>query len=189
MTNYLWTELNFVATQNWERFVKIFASLKCFGSDLVVMWYSLFMTISNNNNNNNVFNINSKYSSFIYIAPHSQRQRRFLLTIYVALLPKGAWGSGGWVLNTTHYDCCQHRCMQERNQQQLNNNNYYNMCKIDISSNNNNKYYNINIIVTTKAIEIIILTTTMNVTRVVHFKLTCDTFAIFSSSWRFFLFL
>ena len=52
---------------------------------------------------------------FIYVAPHAWRQRRFLLTIYVALLPKGAPGSAGWVSNTTHYDCCHYRRMQERN--------------------------------------------------------------------------
>ena len=39
----------------------------------------------------------------------------FLLTIYLALLPKGACGGAGWVSNTTHYDCCHYRRMQERN--------------------------------------------------------------------------
>ena len=28
---------------------------------------------------------------------------------------KGACGSAGWVSNTTHYDCCHYRRMQERN--------------------------------------------------------------------------
>ena len=37
---------------------------------------------------------------FIYIAPYAWRQRRFLLTIYIALPPKGACGSAGWVSNT-----------------------------------------------------------------------------------------
>ena len=36
-------------------------------------------------------------------------------TIYIALLPKGACGSAGWVSNTTHYDCFHYRRMQERN--------------------------------------------------------------------------
>ena len=36
-------------------------------------------------------------------------------TIYIALLPKGACGSASWVSNTTHYDCCHYRSMQERN--------------------------------------------------------------------------
>ena len=39
-----------------------------------------------------------------------------MLTIYIALLPKGACGGAGWVSNTTHYDCCHYRRMQERNQ-------------------------------------------------------------------------
>ena len=39
----------------------------------------------------------------------------FLLTIYKALLPKGACGSAGWVSNTTHYDCCHYRRRQECN--------------------------------------------------------------------------
>ena len=38
-----------------------------------------------------------------------------LLTIYIALLPKGACGSADWVSNMTHYDCCHYRRMQERN--------------------------------------------------------------------------
>ena len=50
-----------------------------------------------------------------YIAPYAWRQRRFLLTIYMALLPNGSCGSAGWVSNTTHYDCCHYRHMQERN--------------------------------------------------------------------------
>ena len=52
---------------------------------------------------------------FIYIAPYAWRQRRFLLSIYIALLPKGACGSAGWVSNTTNYNCCHYRRMQERN--------------------------------------------------------------------------
>ena len=31
-----------------------------------------------------------------------------MLTIYIVLLPKGAFSSAGWVSNTTHYDCCQY---------------------------------------------------------------------------------
>ena len=41
--------------------------------------------------------------------------RCFLLTIYIALLPKGVCGSAGWVSNTTLYDCCHYRRTQERN--------------------------------------------------------------------------
>ena len=52
-------------------------------------------------------NVKCKCSSFIQC--HMQCQRRFLLTIYIALLPKGACGSAGWVSNTTHYNCCHYR--------------------------------------------------------------------------------
>ena len=38
-----------------------------------------------------------------------------LLTVYIALLPKGACGRAGWVSNTTHYDCCHYRRMREHN--------------------------------------------------------------------------
>ena len=52
---------------------------------------------------------------FIYVAPYAQRQRRFFKTIYIAFLPKGAYGSAGWVSNTAHYDCCHYCRTQERN--------------------------------------------------------------------------
>ena len=39
----------------------------------------------------------------------------FLLTTYIALLPKGACDSADWVSNTTHYGCCHFRRMQECN--------------------------------------------------------------------------
>ena len=45
---------------------------------------------------------------------HHEKRQRGLLTIYIALLPKGACGSAGWVSNTPHYDCCHYRRMQER---------------------------------------------------------------------------
>ena len=38
----------------------------------------------------------------IYItAPYAQHQKHFLLTIYIVLLPKDAYGSASWVLNDT----------------------------------------------------------------------------------------
>ena len=39
----------------------------------------------------------------------------FLLTIYIALLPKGACDSAGRISNTTHYDWYHYHRMQEYN--------------------------------------------------------------------------
>ena len=52
-------------------------------------------------------------TSFIYVAPYAQHQRRLLLAIYIALPPRGAFGIGGWVVDMTHCGCW--RGMQERN--------------------------------------------------------------------------